>query len=64
MSAATPANSAEDAAPVKGRKPGRPRKAAAATPGAAAAASAAKSPAKNPAQQALAKLGLTRDIDL
>ncbi|MEJ5127852.1 ATP-dependent DNA helicase RecG [Comamonas sp. MYb21] len=71
MSAATPANSADDAAPAKGRKPGRPRKLAVATPGAAPAASAtntangpAKTPAKNPAQQALAKLGLTRDIDL
>ncbi|WP_460553426.1 ATP-dependent DNA helicase RecG [Comamonas piscis] len=64
MPAATPANSADDAAPAKGRKPGRPRKVAAEVSATAAAASPAKSPAKNPAQQALAKLGLTRDIDL
>ena len=43
------------------RKPGRPRKAAAAG---ADSAAAAKAPAKNPAQLALIKLGLTRDIDL
>nr|WP_312835729.1 ATP-dependent DNA helicase RecG [Comamonas sp.] len=68
MSAATPASSADDAMPSKGRKPGRPRKASGAATGAAPAAgdppAPAKTAAKNPAQQALVKLGLTRDIDL
>ncbi|MCS4294801.1 ATP-dependent DNA helicase RecG [Comamonas sp. BIGb0152] len=64
MSAATPASSADDAAPPKGRKPGRPRKVAGPAAATAPAASPAKAAAKNPAQQALVKLGLTRDIDL